>query len=85
MLAVGRNQKFGEIPGNLLGLLLFLVVKFGTQPKPLVGFICFGAIHVALGADRKLDIVARAHKVPYFSIGARLLVPELVAGESNDL
>jgi PII-like signaling protein len=98
--AVGPDQELGEVPLDLVGavgvrpdlgdgLVEAAVgraeVTGRLGPQVLVKRVRVGAVDVDLGQHREGDVVGGLAEVLDLGVGARLLLPELIAGEADDL
>jgi PII-like signaling protein len=98
--AVGPDQELGEVPLDLVGavgvrpdlgdgLVEAAVgraeVAGRLGPQVLVKRMCVGAVDVDLAQHREGDVVGGLAEVLDLGVGARLLLPELIAGEADDL
>jgi len=98
--AVGPDQELGEVPLDLVGavgvrpdlgdgLVEAAVgraeVAGRLGPQVLVKRMRVGAVDVDLAQHREGDVVGGLAEVLDLGVGARLLLPELIAGEADDL
>jgi PII-like signaling protein len=98
--AVGPDQELGEVPLDLVGAVGvrpdlgdgFVEAAVGRAevagrlgPQVLVKRVRVGAVDVDLAQHREGDVVGGLAEVLDLGVGARLLLPELIAGEADDL
>ena len=83
-LALLIDEEICEIPGDLSGHFLLLVVEFAVFAQILVNGVCGRPVHLDLGEHGEPHSVSHGSSLD-FLIGARLLVFELVAGERQNL
>ena len=80
------DKELGKVPRNHLGLLILSIPSLSAlRPEESVNGVSVGPVDIDLRKHRELSVVGSLREGLDFGFCARLLIPELVAGECKDL